>query len=103
MGVAPDVADDDATLGYRAIDSRPLKQFDCQSNALAAANAQRDEASLQTVATHRVNKSRRQDCSCCPDWVPVRNGSAFHVHDFVVQSEFYDYSERNRRKCFVNL
>src|SRR5271169_4226284 len=66
---------------------RSVQGFDCERDALAAADAQSDQAALQTIPTHRVDELRGQHCAGRADRVTVRDGAAIDIHDLVGQSE----------------
>jgi hypothetical protein len=53
--------------------------------ALSPADAQSDQAALQTVAAHRVDKLRGQHRAGCADRVAVCNSAALDI-DFVIAS-----------------
>jgi len=55
--------------------------FDRKRNALAAADAKRDNATLKPVAPHRVNKLGSQDCAGCADRMAVHDRAARDIDD----------------------
>src|ERR1700729_2994336 len=66
---------------------RSVQRFDRKCDALAAADAESNQAALLTVAAHRVDELRGQHCAGRADRVAVRNGAALDIDDLVRQSE----------------
>ena len=80
-----------------------MQRFDGERDALAAADAQRDQAALQTVPAHRVDKLRGQHCPGRADRVAVGDRAALDIDDLVGQSEFTSDADRDRRKGLIDL
>ena len=47
-----------------------------QRGALATADAQRDDATLETITSHGVNEPRREHGTGCADRMTMRDGAA---------------------------
>jgi hypothetical protein len=58
---------------------------------LAAANAQVDDAALETVAAHRVDKAGGQHCARRADRMAMRNGATLDIDDILRQTELARY------------
>ena len=67
--------------------SRRLIALERQRNALAAADAQRDDAALEAVALHRMQQPRGQHRAGGADRVAVRDGAALDVDDVLGEAE----------------
>src|SRR6516165_7616952 len=73
----------------KAVSVRSLMQrLDSQSDALAAADAQRDQAALETVAPHRVNEFCREHRAGRANRMAVSDCAALDIHNVVGQAEF---------------
>ncbi len=58
-----------------------------QSDALAAADAERDDATPQAVAAHGVQQARREHGTRCADRMAMRDGATLDVDDVLRQAE----------------
>src|SRR6478609_7174140 len=82
----------------------PLRQrLDGERDALAAADAQRDDAALEAVAPHRVNEARREHRAGGADGMAVRDRAALDVDDVLGQPELAGDSDDDRREGLVDL
>ena len=80
-----------------------MQNFDCQRDALAAADAECDKAAREAVPAHRVDEFRGEHRARCTDRVAMRNGAAFDIDDVVGQSELAGYHDRDRRERLIDL
>ena len=65
-----------------------MQRLDGQSDALAAADAQRDQAAFETVTPHRVNEFCREHRARRANRVAVGHRTALDIHNVIGQSEF---------------
>ena len=77
--------------------------FQREGDALAAADAQGDNAAFETIPPHRVNQAGRQHRSRRTDRVPMGDGAALDVDDVFCKSEFLRNRDRNRRESLVDF
>src|SRR4051794_39334392 len=82
---------------------RLLDRLECQRDALAAADAQRDHAALETIAMHRMDEPRREHSAGRADRMAVRHGAAFDIDDVLRQAKLLRHRQRHRREGFVDL
>src|ERR1700727_3329350 len=80
-----------------------MQRFNCERDALAAADAERDQAALQTVAAHRVDELGDEHRAGRADRVAVRNSAAIDVDDLVGQSELARDDNGDRRERLIDL
>ena len=80
-----------------------MQHLDRKRDALTAADAQSDQAALETVPAHRVNELRRQHGSGRADRVAVRDGAAIDIDDLVGQSELARDDDGDRRERLIDL
>ena len=67
--------------------SRWLRQcLDDKRDALAAADAQRDNSPLEAVAAHRMDQAGRQDSARRPDRMAMCDGPTLDVDDILRQA-----------------
>ena len=64
-----------------------MQRLDRQRDALAAADAKRDQAASQTVAAHRVDQLGCQHCAGGTDRMAMGDGAAFDVDDVLGEPE----------------
>ena len=64
-----------------------MHSFNRERDALAATDAQRDDAALEAVAPHGVNELRGQDRAGGADRMAVRDGTALDIDDIFGESE----------------
>src|SRR5262249_55180295 len=74
------------------------EDVECEGDALAAADAQRDDAALETVASHRVDETGRQHGAGPSDRMAMRNRASLDIDDILRQTELAHYSNGDRRK-----
>ena len=60
---------------------------------MAAANAQVDDAALESVAAHRVDKAGGQHCARRADRMAMRNGATLDIDDILRQTELARYGK----------
>ena len=65
-----------------------MQRLDGQSDALAAADAQRDQAAFETVTPHRVNEFCREHRARRANRMAVGHRTALDIHNVIGQSEF---------------
>src|SRR5215472_8789986 len=80
-----------------------MQRLDSQSDALAAADAQRDETALETIAPHRVNEFCREHRTGRANRVTVGDRTAVHVNNVVRQSEFARNDNGDGGEGFIDL
>ena len=80
-----------------------MQRFDRKRDALAAADAQRDDAALEAVAAHRVNELRGQHRAGRADRMAVRDGAALDIDDVFGQSELARDHDGDGRERLVDL
>ena len=80
-----------------------MQRLDRQRDALAAADAQRNQAALKTVAAHGMDELRGQHGSGRADRVAVGDGAAVDIDDLVRQSELTRDDDGDRGEGFVDL
>jgi hypothetical protein len=74
-----------------------------ERDTLAAADAQRDDAALETVAAHRVDQSRRQHGARRPDRMAMSDGATLDIDDVLRQTELARHNDGDRRKGLIDL
>src|SRR5262249_25500737 len=82
----------------------PLLSVQCPDryrDALAAADAQRHDAALETISFHRVNQLGGQHRAGGADRMTVGDGAAFHIDDVVGQAELARDYDRDRGEGFI--
>src|SRR5215469_12947830 len=84
------------------MDSTP-QSFERERDALAAADAERDDAAFQTVAAHRMNEPRGEHGPGGADGVTVRDGAAFDVDDVLGEAELTRHHDGDGGECLVDL
>ena len=80
-----------------------MQVFDRQSDTLAATDAERDDATLETIAFHWVDQLCGQHCAGGANRMAVGDGAAFHIDDVVRQSELARDHNRDRGESFIDL
>ncbi len=80
-----------------------MQRLDGQSDSLATADAERDDAAAQAVAPHRMDKPRREDRPCRADRVAVSDGAAFDIDDILRQPQFSGHDDGNGGEGLVDL
>src|SRR3974390_332843 len=80
-----------------------MQRLDGQSDALAAADAQRDQAALETVTPHRVNEFCREHRARRANRVAVGDRTALDIHNVIGQSEFARDHNGDGGKGFIDL
>src|SRR5258708_2924643 len=80
-----------------------LHSLDRQCDALAAPDAQSDEASGQAVAAHGVDQAGDEDSAGGADRMAVRDGPALDVDDLLLQAQFTRHHNGNGGEGFVDL
>ena len=88
------------TVQYKGGLGEDLKR---ERDTLAAADAQRDDAALETVASHRVDETGRQHGAGRSDRMAMRNRASLDIDDILRQTELAHYNNGDRRKGFVDL
>src|SRR3954451_2528097 len=77
--------------------------FDRERDAVAAAEAERGNPSLEIAPLQRVQQRRQHTRATRPDRVPERDSPAIDVHSCGVDAEFAEYRDHLHRECFVDL
>src|SRR6266550_6970291 len=92
-------------FGARQIEmsARLRQRLDGERDALAAADAQRDDAALEAVAPHRVNEARGEHRAGGADGMAVRDRAALDVDDVLGQPELAGDRDDDRREGLVDL
>src|SRR5690606_35421340 len=74
-----------------------------QRDTLAAADAERDDAALESVALHRMQQPRGKYRAAGADRMAVGDGAAFDVDDVLGEADFAKAGEGDRRECLVDF
>src|SRR5262249_62173460 len=77
--------------------------LDGQGDALAAADAERDDAAIEAVATHGMDQLRGEYRPGGADRMAVGHRAAFHIDDIVGQTELARDHDRDRGEGFIHL
>src|SRR5258708_17440808 len=80
-----------------------LNRLQGEGDALAAADAQRDDPALEPVAAHRMDEPRREHGTGGTDRMAVRDRSTLDVHDVLRETELAGDDDGDRGEGFVDL
>ena len=80
-----------------------MQRLDGQGDALAAADAQRDDAARKSVAPHRVDEFCREHRAGRANRMAVSDCAALDIHNVVGQAEFTRDHDGDGSESFIDL
>ena len=80
-----------------------LNCFERERYSLSATDAQRDNSTLNTVALHRMQKSRREYCSGRTNRMTMRNGTTLDVDNILRQTKVLGDRNGDSGECLIDF